>query len=253
MARQRRFAGQLPQFGAATPDILEAAQETIKTAGQFLKPSRGGRLGASSAEEQAEGAAARLANPQVFNPTNVGATNPLQDVAKLRKDLGIDDLISSISQLRSQQTGGGAGAGMGQELPDLTFPEFQMPEFEIPDFGAMMPEERYAPTQEAGGTEEQPTQAIPKKKGISSYNLKRFGGAGLGGRDVKALLSRGATPAQLQKIARQAPKVSASGAAQLKQAGVQTSSATKKASGLSTAGAKAIAKAKAEKKGATRK
>ena len=242
MARQRRFAGQLPQFGAATPDMLEAVQETIKTAGQFLKPSRGGRLGPSSAEEQAEGAAARLANPQVFNPTNVGATNPLQDIAKLRKDLGIDDLISSISALRGQQTG--TGAGVSQEIPDLTFPEFEVPEFELPDFGEMMPEERYAPEETSEAEPQQTAAPQKKKRGIMSYNLKKFGGAGLGGKDVKALVSRGATATQLAKIARKAPNVSASGAAQLRAAGVKVDGAAK-ASKLSKAGAKAIAKAKA--------
>lgn len=245
MARQRRFAGQLPQFGAATPDMLEAVQETIKTAGQFLKPSRGGRLGPSSAEEQAEGAAARLANPEVFNPTNVGAKNPLQDIAKLRKDLGIDDLISSISALRGQQTG--AGAGTTQEIPDLTFPEFEMPEFELPDFGAMMPEERYAPTDGGQAAAQKPAPTRQKRRGVMSYNLSKFGGPGLGGRDVKALLSRGATPAQLKKIASRAPQVNASGAAQLRAAGVNVGGSAK-ASKLSSAGAKAIAKAKSSKR-----
>ena len=242
MARQRRFAGQLPQFGAATPEMMEAAQETIRTAGQFLKPSRGGRLGTSSAAEQAEGAAARLANPQVFQPGSPGASNPLQDVAKLRKDLGIDELISSISQLRSQQgtqtqTGG---------IADLTFPEFEMPEFDLPDFGPMLPEEQQFGAQEEAATQTQPSAAKTPKRGrggVSSYNLSKFGGPGLGGRDVKALLSRSASKAQLRSIAKTAPNIAASGAAQLRKAGVNIGGAAAKASNLSSAGAKVIAKA----------
>ena len=258
MARQRRFAGQLPQFGAATPEMMEAAQETIKTAGQFLKPSRGGRLGTSSAAEQAEGAAARLANPQVFQPASPGASSPMQDIAKLRKDLGIDELISSISQLRSQQGGGAGGMDIygssGLEFPAFEMPQFEMPEFELPDFEQMLPEEqRFGAEQEAA-----PTQAQPKGKqqrggrggrgGVSSYNLSKFGGPGLGGRDVKALLSRGASKAQLKSVAKTAPNISASGAAQLRKAGVNIGSALKKAANLSSAGAKVIAKAQSAKK-----
>jgi hypothetical protein len=255
VARQRRFAGQLPQFGAATPEMMEAAQETIRTAGQFLKPSRGGRLGTSSATEQAEGAAARLANPQVFQPGSPGASNPLQDIAKLRKDLGIDELISSISQLRSQQgtqtqTGG---------IADLTFPEFEMPEFDLPDFGSMLPEEQQFGAQQEAAPQTQPSAAQPRGRnrgrgGVSSYNLSKFGGPGLGGRDVKALLSRGATKAQLKSVAKTAPNISASGAAQLQKAGVKIGGATQKASNLSSAGAKVIAKAqKANKAGQKKK
>ena len=246
MARQRRFAGQLPQFGAATPEMMEAAQETIRTAGQFLKPGRGGRLGASSAAEQAEGAAARLANPQVFQPGSPGASSPLQDIAKLRKDLGIDELISSISQLRSQQ---GTQTPMG-EVGDLTFPEFEMPEFDLPDFEEMLPEEQQFDTQGEAEPQTQTSAKQPRRKArnrVSSYNLSKFGGPGLGGRDVKALLSRGASKAQLKKIAKTAPNVSASGAAQLQKAGVNIGRAVTKAANLSKAGAKVIAKAQSAK------
>lgn len=249
MARQRRFAGQLPQFGAATPEMMEAAQETIKTAGQFLKPSRGGRLGTSSAAEQQEGAEARLANPQVFQPASPGASSPMQDVAKLRKDLGIDELISSISQLRSQQASGGMGSVdfSGLEFPSFEMPEFEMPQFEMPDFGQMLPQQQQEAAEPAAAA---PKQKQPRRGGdrVKNYNLSTFGGAGLGGRDVKALLSRGASKAQLRNVAKTAPNVSASGAAQLRKAGVIIGGAAKKASNLSSAGAKVIAKAQSAAK-----
>jgi hypothetical protein len=230
VARQRRFAGQVEAIGAPTQTSLTSATEALKAAGQFLKPSRGGRLGGSSAAEQQEGAAARLANPQVFQTAQ--AQPQVQDVAKLRKDLGIDQLIQSVSQLRAAQGAAGStypsfgseGFEMPQfEMPQFEMPQFEMPEFQMPDFEALISKafdlKQQGDAESTGAQAPTQTPSVTKAPtkitaGGITYNLAKTGGAGLGRADVKALIQKGASKKTLTQFAAQAPRIS-SGATKL--------------------------------------
>jgi hypothetical protein len=217
--------------------------------------------------------AARQANPQVFQPEGAGAASPVQDIAKLRKDLGIDELIRGISEVRAMQ-GGGQYAGGGFEMPAFEMPQFEMPEFEMPSFEQPNWEELVSKalgTFGQGQTEPETTQAgaaptpgqVPTPKpgasrftaGGINYNLSKFGGAGLGGQDVASLIKKGASKKTLMEFAKAAPRISSGGAQALKERGIKVkdgvpSLASKpsrggaaKAAALSTSASKAVASA----------
>ena len=122
MAGFRRFAG---QFQTGLPQVPTGAAEG--------NSGRGGRLGGSTAEAQAQGATAQAQNPQLFKP----GTSPLlgQDIAGLRKQLGIDELIGSINQLRTQQT-------------SSFMPQSFMPQMEVPTFDMSAFESAFEPSEE---------------------------------------------------------------------------------------------------------
>jgi hypothetical protein len=260
VARQRRFAGQVEAIGAPTADQFASATETLKAAGQFLKPSRGGRLGGSTAQEQQEGAAARQANPQVFQPASPGATSSVQDIAKLRKDLGIDDLIKGISEFRSMQSGGQFPGG-GFETPQFEMPQFEMPEFEMPSFEQPNWEELISkalgsqqgqPETTSAGAAPTPNQVAAPTPNASrftaggiNYNLSKTGGAGLGGKDVANLIKKGASTKTLMEFAKNAPRVSLAGQKALQQQGIKvTGSGVARAASLTSSASRAVAAAK---------
>lgn len=212
----RRFAGQ-----ASPTSTLQIPVEFVSGA-----LNRGARLGTSSAEAQAQGAAAQAQNPQLFKPQ----TSPLagQDIASLRKQLGIDDLITSIKGLSGS-------AGGGYQMPQFEMPQFEMPQFEMPeeqpgfDFESALGEltskfEDYY-SQLAGkaeGGETTPTAAPTRAKastkktvGGLTYNI----GKTLGLKDISGLKAKGASKSVIAQFASGTTGIKPSARKELRQMG----------------------------------
>lgn len=210
---RRRFAGQaIEGSGASAADTLATVTEALKIA---LKGSRGGRLGAGTQEERAEGAlavpAATAGQATAAAPTAATGFSTT-DITKLRSALGIDELMSSLKTAATQT-----------ETPEFKMPEFEMPKFEQPDWSSMMPDfesliQQYLPKQETGetgtpttGTSATTVTQTPQKTagkkitvGGKTYDLSRAGGAGLGGQDIRQMQQKGFTKSQILKAAEQA-------------------------------------------------
>ena len=201
---------------AATPaDTLTAATEALKAAQLGLKGSRGSRLGQGSQLEREEATTSKAAGSETVAPTTTAALPTVakpaatQDIASLRKALGIDDLLTNLR---------GMAEGEAKEVPEFEMPEFEMPQFELPDFEGMFANAfaQYAPKQDTStpGTPQvsTPTTATTKANkvtvGNKTYNLSKTGGSGLGSQDIKLLQKKGWSKSEIKQVAKQAPKVS---------------------------------------------
>ena len=211
LERRRRFAGESFGMGGDQAAALREATEQLKSAQEALRQQQ-----ATSAAPAPTAAAAPAASA-------VGTT----DIAGLRKQLGIDDLLSSVGKLQTQQA----------EAPKFEMPQFEMPQFEPPDWSSMMPDfgsllQQYLPqpsaasesaaqsTPTGGGTgpegPKQPRRPGGQKPagqqkpagtridiGDGKYNLSATGGAGLGMGDIRNLQNKGLGKGQIRKVAEQ--------------------------------------------------
>lgn len=228
LERRRRFAGEGFGMGGDQAAALREATEQLKAAQEALK------------QQQAAGTTTTAAAPSASVTTAATPATGTTDIAGLRKQLGIDDLMSSIGSLKTQQA--------ETAMPQFEMPQFEMPQFEMPDWSSMMPDfgsllQQYLPQQQAGdqGSQQQagdqglqqqqqlPSAITPKDKkpgtakqprgakqpggakkdglrinvGDTKYNLSTTGGAGLGMQDIKNLQQMGLKKSDIRKAAEQ--------------------------------------------------
>lgn len=212
--RRRRFAGEeIGSLQGFSSDTLAAATEALKQAQAGLKSDTGDRLGPGTQKERDEAAAQVAATPSATAtttaaPATLGNLNAA-DVSRLRSALGIDELTTA---LRMGAAGlGGLGDLPQFEMPKFEMPKFEMPKFELPDISSMFPTKQTgAPNQTTTVETPQPTTANTQVQvGGKTFNLAKVGGAGLGGKDIKAMQNKGWTMGQIRQAATQAPRVSA--------------------------------------------
>lgn len=219
LERRRRFAGEGFGMGGDQAAALREATEQLKAAQEALK------------QQQAAGTTTTAAAPSASATTAATPATSTTDIAGLRKQLGIDDLMSSIGSLKTQQA--------ETAMPQFEIPQFEMPQFEMPDWSSMMPDfgsllQQYLPQQQAGDQGAQQQQQLPsaitpkdkkpgtakqpkgakqpggaKKDGLrinvgdTKYNLSTTGGAGLGMQDIKNLQQMGLKKSDIRKAAEQ--------------------------------------------------